>query len=504
MKKFKYLLLILAVLFILPIITGCNNNDDDDSGLLPENPYNGHEYVDLGLSVKWATCNIGATKPEGYGHYFAWGETLSKTTYEWSNYKWCNGTGDVMTKYCLSSEYGQVDNKESIELSDDAARASWGGDWRIPTETELEELRVKCTWEWTTKNGVNGYKVTSKINGKSIFLPAAGYSSNENLLEAGVSGNYWSNKLIATNSRMASYVYLQSAQTKMNEGVRRCGQSIRAVCGEENTNALYCQISVTTTEGGKATVSDDNVAFGADVTLEATPNAGYQFVNWTVNGKEVSKENPYTVTAMVSTQYKANFKKNGLLNGHEYVDLGLSVKWATCNVGATTPEDYGDYFAWGETSPKTEYNWGTYKYRSVNKLTKYCFATASGIVDNKTTLELSDDAAYVNWGKGWRTPTIKEIEELRNECEWYKTSLNGVDGCIVKSNKNGNSIFVPYAGYCSGADFIDGKTTLNLWSSSLSADDSAQAYMLYSPASSSNGIIDDGRFYGQSIRAVCE
>lgn len=99
------------------------------------------------------------------------------------------------------------------------------------------------------------------------------------------------------------------------------------------------------------------------------------------NDSDLAPENPY--------------------NGHEYVDLGLSVKWATCNVGATTPEDYGDYFAWGEISPKTEYNWGTYKYRSVNKLTKYCFATASGIADNKTTLELSDDAAYVNWGKGW-------------------------------------------------------------------------------------------------------
>ena len=219
-----------------------------------------------------------------------------------------------------------------------------------------------------------------------------------------------------------------------------------------------------------------------------------------LNKKDVPSHNQNESETLMEGKKKINN------NGFDYVDLGLpsGTLWATCNVGATTPEDYGDYFAWGETSPKTEYNWGTYKYRSVNKLTKYCFATASGIVDNKTTLELSDDAAYVNWGKGWRTPTIKEIEELRNECEWYKTSLNGVDGCIVKSNKNGNSIFVPYAGYCSGADFIDGKTTLNLWSSSLSADDSAQAYMLYSPASSSNGIIDDGRFYGQSIRAVCE
>ncbi|MBE6298826.1 MAG: hypothetical protein E7083_00655 [Bacteroidales bacterium] len=504
MKHLKSILVTLAVLFILPLITGCNNNDDDDSGLLPENPYNGHEYVDLGLSVKWATCNIGATKPEGYGDYFAWGETLSKTTYEWSNYKWCNGTGDLMTKYCLSSEYGQVDNKESIELSDDAARTSWGGDWRIPTETELEELRVKCTWEWTTKNGVNGYKVTSKINGNSIFLPAAGYSSNENLLEVGVSGNYWSNKLIAINSRMASYVYLQSAQTKMNEGVRRCGQSIRAVCGEENTNALYCQISVTTTEGGKATVSDDNVAFGAEVTLEAAPEAGYQFVNWTVDGKEVSKENPYTVTANESTIYKANFKKNDLLNGHEYVDLGLSVKWATCNVGATTPEESGDYFAWGETVTKTTYEWSNYKYGNGEEglFTKYCTDSKYGTVDNKTTLELSDDAARVNWGKGWRMPTKAELDELQTECLWYWSNKNGVKGFQVKSKINGNSIFLPVTGF-----YYINRIVLEeegaYFSSNLSITNSCYAY--YNGFQSNTTYVGSlKRYYGQPVRAVCE
>jgi hypothetical protein len=133
-----------------------------------------HEYVDLGLSVKWATCNVGATKPEEYGDYFAWGETTPKDAYDWSTYKWCNGGPSTQTKYCTNSSYGTVDNKTTLDLSDDAACANWGGSWRMPTRAEQDELRNNCTWTWTTQNGVNGYKVTG-TNGNSIFLPAAGY-----------------------------------------------------------------------------------------------------------------------------------------------------------------------------------------------------------------------------------------------------------------------------------------------------------------------------------------
>ena len=156
--------------------------DDSEPNIPNPNPNTGnHEYVDLGLSVKWATCNVGASKPEEYGDYFAWGETQPKNTYDWSTYKWCNGSYDTQTKYCTKSSYGTVDNKTQLELSDDAARANWGGSWRMPTDAEMTELREQCTWTWTTQNGVYGYKVTSKKSGytnKSIFLPAAGYRSS--------------------------------------------------------------------------------------------------------------------------------------------------------------------------------------------------------------------------------------------------------------------------------------------------------------------------------------
>ena len=172
--------------------------DDSDPNIPDPNPNTGnHEYVDLGLSVKWATCNVGASKPEEYGDYFAWGETQPKSTYNWSTYKYCNGSYNTLTKYNNSSSYGTVDNKTQLELSDDAARANWGGSWRMPTRAEQGELRENCTWTWTTQNGVNGYKVTSKKNGNSIFLPAAGYRDVSSLSNAGSYGDYWSSSLFS-------------------------------------------------------------------------------------------------------------------------------------------------------------------------------------------------------------------------------------------------------------------------------------------------------------------
>ena len=130
---------------------------------------NNHEYVDLGLSVKWATCNVGATRAEEYGDYFAWGETQAKSTYNWSTYKWSN---DYITrsKYNTKMGYGTIDNKTQLDFSDDAARVNWGGNWRMPTDVEITELYEQCTWTEIALNGVKGYKVTSKINGNTLLF----------------------------------------------------------------------------------------------------------------------------------------------------------------------------------------------------------------------------------------------------------------------------------------------------------------------------------------------
>ena len=199
----------------------------------PVDPYNGHEYVDLGLSVKWATCNVGATKPEEYGDYFAWGEVEPKETYNWGTYKWCNGNYDTQTKYCTSSDYGTVDNKTVLEAADDAATANWGGAWRMPTKEEQDELRENCTWEWTTENGVNGYRVTSNKAGytnKSIFLPAAGIRGGSSLDNAGSYGYYWSSSLSTDNPYYAYGLRFNSDYVDRLSYYRFCGQSVRPVC----------------------------------------------------------------------------------------------------------------------------------------------------------------------------------------------------------------------------------------------------------------------------------
>lgn len=144
---------------------------------------------------------------------------------------------------------------------------------------------------------------------------------------------------------------------------------------------------------------------------------------------------------------------------HTWVDLGLSVKWATTNIGANNPEDYGDSFAWGEVTPKTEGSWDTYKWYDQGSLTKYCAE------DNKTILDLEDDAAYVNWGCDWRMPTLDELYDLLSKCSWSRTTRNGVNGYQV-TGTNGNSIFLPSSGeystsyytskcYVSGSEFGD-------------------------------------------------
>ena len=187
------------------------------------------EAVDLGLSVKWATCNVGASKPEDYGEYFAWGETTTKSTYDWSTYKWCNGSYDTQTKYCTDSSYGTVDNKTVLDKEDDAAAVNWGGAWRMPTKEEQDELRNNCTWTWITQNGVNGYTVTGP-NGNSIFLPAAGYRDDSSLIGAGSYGIYWSSSLNTYYTSDAWYVYFYSSSVYRYYDYRHYGHSVRPVC----------------------------------------------------------------------------------------------------------------------------------------------------------------------------------------------------------------------------------------------------------------------------------
>ncbi len=208
--------------------------------------HNGHEYVDLGLPSRtlWATCNVGAAKPVDFGYYFAWGEIKPKQTYSIENYKWYGQEDefgmiieDYIIKYNTDSSKGNCDNKNTPDLEDDAARANWGGLWRMPTEIEIEELRKKCTWTWirgknSAGNEIAGYKITG-TNGNSIFLPAAGYRINSSLYDAGSGGFYWSSSLTTVGPDYAYGLYFGSDDYDWSGYDRYDGRSVRAVFSKE-------------------------------------------------------------------------------------------------------------------------------------------------------------------------------------------------------------------------------------------------------------------------------
>ena len=193
------------------------------------------------------------------------------------------------------------------------------------------------------------------------------------------------------------------------------------------------------------------------------------------------------------------------------VDLGLpsGTLWATCNLGASKPEEYGDYFAWGETKPKREYNFNTYIWcnNSHNSLTKYCTNKSfgnNGFIDGKTELDIADDAAYVNWGSDWRVPSYNQIKELVNYCNWKWTTINGIKGYEVKSRKNKNSIFLPAAGWRHDLKFDRAGTVILYWTRSLATnyDHPINAYRLGGNSEAVTSNEATSRDFGLTIRPV--
>lgn len=241
------------------------------------------------------------------------------------------------------------------------------------------------------------------------------------------------------------------------------------------------------------------------------------FYNQIPNNKKMKKFTKALAAIMLMTAvtFAMGCKKDkadgdGTVNGHTYVDLGLpsGTLWAACNVGAENPEDYGDYFAWGETQPKDYYNWSTYQYcnggEGWNTLTKYCNYSScgyNGFTDDLTTLLPEDDAATANWGEGWRMPTQAEFQELLDNTTVTWTTQNGVNGRLFTSS-NGNSLFLPAAG-CRWDGELGGLGSYGYyWSSSLYPDSPHDAWGFY--FRSDYYVMGSGncRYYGRSVRAV--
>lgn len=470
--------------------------------------------VDLGLSVKWASFNVGASHPEDYGDYYAWGETEPKELYSWSNYKWRN-THDKITKYNTDSRYGTDDNKETLDLEDDVAHEKWGGFWHMPTMKDWIEMADSCTWIWyssgnTEFNGVAGYKVTSNIEGykdRSIFLPAAGYRDGTGLYNVGNYGNYWTSKIFTTRPEEAFFGSLREGGVWYGANNRYYGQSVRPVYPTED---WFNNVTITLN-------SDSMYVFWRSTFTLIASLGNYvideNIITWTsadTSIATVSGTGVVTGVAEGSTTITATYlgkTATCTITVPEYVDLGLSVIWAAFNIGATTPEQYGDYYAWGETKTKSDYCWSTYKWchGSYTTQTKYNTKSSYGTVDNKTTLDATDDVAHVKWGGNWRMPTKAEQDELRTNCTWTWTTLNGVNGYRVTSKKTGytdRSIFLPAAGCRDGTSLYDAGSGGYYWSSSLRTDGPGGAWNINFGSGHADWY-NSNRLYGRSVRPVC-
>lgn len=355
-----------------------------------------YTYVDLGLSVMWATYNIGASNPWEYGDLYSWGETTTKDIYSSDNYKW--GVKKSIQKYCSNSSMGVRDDKYELDPKDDAAIANWQGKWRMPTKADLLELQEECDWTWTDnfqQSGISGAIGTSKRNGNTIFLPTSGMGSYKGRTKNNEFGFYWSSWLDKDGIDHAYMFRIEQSYSTPNKALAYTNNNYR--------------------EYGKAI-------------RPVFPSPNYV------------KTPEYSVS--------------GTMGNHSYVDLGLSVMWATCNVGATQPTEFGDLFAWGETTTKETFSVSNYKWKEGSSITKYCTKSNYGTIDDKTILDPEDDAATVNWGGTWRMPTYNELKELIGGCKWeWSESFNGsgIEGVVGTSEKNGNVIFLPATGW--GADY---------------------------------------------------
>lgn len=434
-----------------------------------------HEYVDLGLSVKWATCNVGAVSRESLGSRYAWGETVPKKEYEFTNYRFMetierNVWGNTLhtyevTKYSLKEEgsfKSFMDRREFLDPIDDAATVNWGESWRTPSIAEWYELAQYCTWTKTKSNGTLGYLVTSLINGNSIFFP---------LDQTAEKTRFWTAQLEPTDTTSwlnpggykdwgaLCYGFNDHAVSHDIEN-RPEGLYVRPVFdGQEHEAVLpkgfrnykeYCE-----TRGERHSVLPEE---GKRIRLKAVDRM-YQ----------IPRKTP----------------SDGTVDGHEYADLGLSVKWATVNMGSPDAATPGERYAWGETKPKTSGDWSNYQMATLVTVTRHFHHSGKKEVDKKWvmndyndksiyekpvdgititeephveldygyTLDNKDDAAYVNWGTNWRIPTIEQLRELRDNCTWIRIDEGGLHGFRIISNVNGNYIFLPDTGRRNVSDF---------------------------------------------------
>lgn len=421
--------------------------------------------VDLGLSVMWATCNLCETgfvsSPEEYGDYYAWGELEPRYAQGHSQDSPCSDWRTIneetitgyyfydnrpLAKYNFNSEFGTVDDKTDLgdyDYVDDAAKQTLGGNWRIPTEAEWQELLENCTWTWTTQNGVNGHLAVAD-NGNSVFFPAAGGRTDRILNSAGSSAYYWSSSLYTFDSHRSWHMLFSSSRSELSNTSRNIGCSVRPVADKGVRIPVE---SVSLNQNALNLVPGESVILSALITPS---NATKRSVRWTssnssvatvlVTGKVIAIA-PGTTT-ITATTFDGGLSATCSVTVDAFipepVDLGLpsGMKWAPFNIGAASPENHGLYFQWGDTEGyASEFNveedgrgyivstsdgkifdWSDHhlnpdylfcafddssteanliKYVSLGESDRYGY---HGFYDDKDCLDPEDDAAIANWG----------------------------------------------------------------------------------------------------------
>lgn len=466
--------------------------------------------VDLGLSIKWADMNLGSQKNTDPGYYFAWGETNNKSSYSWRNYKYGKGNYAI-SKYCLDSKYGTVDNDSVLDVADDAVSYHLGEDWRMPTAQEFMELIDNCTWQKMPGGFYRGYSKVEGFTDKYIDIAFNGYYLNDDLKYDSdrQSVALWTSSTgVASAGKAFSCFCSESSSEAFSVLFDRCtGLPVRPVTSirESDITGFVISRESVTLAPDEITLIDHTVSVGSRTTDVFT-------VDWKSSDTCIAVVDSFgvvkgvsqgvaTITASIG-DHKVQCRVTVINPVPEYVDLGLSTRWATFNLGASVPEGSGCYFAWGETSPKEIYSWETYKYYD-NKILKYNYDPYYGVADNKMYLDPSDDAATGIWGTGWSMPSYEMIIELYEKCEWTETELNGVKGFRVRSTVPGyesKSIFIPCSGYCYDNFIYHFNNYGFYWSNELSIEYWSFLLFVYDDNTEE---IDWQRCLGLTVRPVC-
>jgi hypothetical protein len=473
MKKInlQLFLIILMSLFGAISLTSCSK-DAVSEGVKPstgegtsewiEGTETGHKYIDLGLSVKWATCNVGADNAWDYGSYFGICEDEKYDTKEVYNNQ---------EKVPVYPPY------KRLELSDDIAHINWNGAWRTPTHEEWSELMHNCFWRWTTNYnnmGVSGYivfKVKSNAD-KGIIQCEGDYSEAP----------------IATYNTTDAHIFLPAAGSKNGYDGIPVGNS-----GLYQASNLYSSV------------------FGCLIFFKDIVD--YRWASNSIGEMSVRPVCPKGGDTSIARNTGGTRQRS--TNGYEYVDLGTSARWAKCNIGANHPYEYGNIFAWGETTPKNSYSWATYKFTTDdgNTFTKY-----TG--NDKNVLDHADDAATANWGGAWRMPLMNDVTELYEMCYWQWTDNydgKGVKGFIIYKAKNDADKGIyhgaaqnwwygsPTSSYDIHSDvhiFLPGSG--KCWAATLYGESIKKEYAnCLDPEKDFADIEGKGKYLGMPVRAVC-